>query len=364
MPKPTSRADLTRALRAINATGGNTTLAARQLGISRTTLQSRLEQAQRLGVTVPAGPDKEARTNAQLTQENAKLKAEVERLKAARKVTWKPGPAVKPETKDDTVTMIMPDSHGMYADHQALSLFVQDVKSVQPDHIIGLGDHLDCGGFLAQHHVLGYVAQLGYSYEQDLAACAAHLDAIQKAAPSANIELLEGNHEERVEKWCVQQTLGHAADADALRKLYAPQYRLHLEERGIRYYRRSETYDGIGTPGVIHRGNVFYVHDGAGGSDPARAHLTKFGGNVVFGHIHRMMSVTGQMVATKEIGAWSFGCLSVKQPLWQHSRCTTWTHGYGLKLTNRSGKFLMLSIPLIGGESYLKRVSMKIAGVA
>lgn len=348
------------ALRALRE-HGNKVAAARHLGIPETTFRRLIARADAAGLSLANSPNQAERTNAQLLLQNSRLRSEVARLKSAQKIKFKPGPAVKMETKDDTITFIMPDSHGMYSDQNAMSLFVNDAKACQPDHIIGLGDHLDCGGFLAQHHVLGYVAQLGYSYEDDLAACGAHLDAIQKAAPSAQIELLEGNHEERVERWCVQQTLSNAKDAEALRCAWAPQFRLRLKERGIQYYRRSECYDGIGVPGVINRGNVYYTHEGAGGSDPARAHLSKFGGNVVFGHIHRMVSVTGQMVATDEIGAWSFGCLSVKQPLWQHSRCTTWTHGYGVKLTNRSGRFLMLSIPLIGGESYLKRISTRIA---
>jgi hypothetical protein len=30
--------------------------------------------------------------------------------------------------------------------------------AIDPDEIIMLGDHLDCGGFLAQNQVLGFVA--------------------------------------------------------------------------------------------------------------------------------------------------------------------------------------------------------------
>lgn len=352
---------IAQTLKVLRAHNGNVTNAAADLGLARSTVQSRIAAAARLGIKVEDAATREERTNSQLLRDNAKLKAEIGRLKSVKKVVWRQSPSAK-GPKGDTVTFILPDVHGMYADQNAIGVVIRDIRSAQPDHIIQLGDFIDCGGFLAQHHTMGYVAQLGYSWEQDIAAANSLLDAIQAAAPRANIEMLQGNHDERVERWCVTEALKNcgsdpARDAEALRTREAPEFRMNLEARGIRYYRRSVFYDGLSIPGAIKRGNTYYVHTAADGSDLTGAHLNKFAGNVVFGHCHRAMSRTGFKVSTGEIGAWSFGTLSMKQPLWQHSKPTEWTNGYGVRLESVSGHFQMLSIPIIGESDYLSRVA-------
>lgn len=89
----------------------------------------------------------------------------------------------------------IPDTHGCNVDPKAIAAFLGDLDVIKPAEIVMLGDHLECGGFLAQHHTLGYVAQTGYTFEDDVAACNQLLDSIQKAAPKASIDYLEGNHE-------------------------------------------------------------------------------------------------------------------------------------------------------------------------
>lgn len=232
-----------------------------------------------------------------------------------------------------------------------MAAFIEDLRRLDPDEIVMLGDHVDAGGFLSQHHTIGYVAQTAYSYEDDIEACNQHLDAIQKAAPRARIEYLEGNHEDRVERWCVEQALRGGKDAEFLRKAIAPQFLLKLKERGIPYYRRSEKYDNLNIPGTIKRGKCFYVHD-PGHGDPARV-LSKWGGSVAFGHIHRNVAVITDIVGAGTVGAWSPGCLAQVQQYWHHSKPTGHTHGYGVELVARSDDFLRLNIPIIEGRSYL-----------
>jgi hypothetical protein len=45
--------------------------------------------------------------------------------------------------------------------------------------------------------------------------------------------------------------------------------------------------------------------------------------------------------------------MSEKQPLWQHSKPTQWTHGYQLQLISGDGDFLLINIPIINGRSLL-----------
>ena len=145
--------------------------------------------------------------------------------------------------KDDIVRVIIPDTHGAKVDKGALAACLGDIKALDPDEVILLGDHVDCGGFLAQHHVMGFVAESSYTYEADIAATNAFLDALQTAAPRAKVEYIEGNHERRIEQWSLTQTLRNSKDAEYLRRAFAPEFLLRLKERGIPYYRQAECYD-------------------------------------------------------------------------------------------------------------------------
>jgi hypothetical protein len=97
--------------------------------------------------------------------------------------------------KSDFVRVIANDVHGQMMDRPAVEAFLRDLKAWDADEIVLNGDVIECGGFLAQHHVLGYVAQTAYSFQEDIAAANWFLDEVQKAAPRAHIHFIEGNHD-------------------------------------------------------------------------------------------------------------------------------------------------------------------------
>jgi len=259
----------------------------------------------------------------------------------------------------DKVRVIIPDTHGAKVDKKALAAALGDIAALQPDEIMLMGDHVDCGGFLALHHVMGYVAETKYSYEEDIEATNAFLDALQQISPNSRIEYIEGNHERRVETWCVTQTLRHSRDAEYLRRLFAPEFRLKLAEREIPYYRQGEYYDGLSVPGIIKRGKCFFVHGFSTAKNAVAATQSKIGGNVVAAHTHRAQSDITRPVSAGVIGSWNPGCLCELNPLWQHTRPTDWTQGIAVQLIARSGSFLHLNIPIIGGHSHLNALLKK-----
>ena len=281
------------------------------------------------------------------------LRETVEALERAReqKRVSIPKHRPRPRLRGDRVRLIIPDTHGAKVDPAALSACLADAKAIAPHEVILLGDHVDCGGFLAQHHTMGYVAESDYSYEEDIAHANAFLDSLQVAAPSAGIEYLEGNHERRVETWCVTETLRHRRDSEMLRRAFAPEYLLGLEARGIQYYRLSEFYDGLPVPGVIKRGKVFFFHGFSTAKNAAAATQAKVAGNCVFAHTHRAQSDISKPMGAGVVGSWNPGCLCVPQPLWQHGRPTDWTHGYAVEFVSRTGNFLHLNVPIIDGQS-------------
>lgn len=305
------------------------------------------------GIQRDAAAKAHAEAIASLTHELTETKATLNRTLAARTVRLPAAKTAQARTAGDVVRVIVPDTHGAKADAGAVAALLADVKRLDPHEIILLGDHVDCGGFLAQNHVMGYVAETAYSYEQDVEHANAFLDALQAAAPRASIEYLEGNHERRVETWCVTQTLRHSRDAEGLRQLYAPEYRLRLASRGIRYYRQGVFYDGLSVPGVIKRGKVFFFHGISTSKNAVAATQDRIGGNCVFGHTHRAQSELARRVGTGVVGSWNPGCLCELQPLWQHTAPTNWTHGYAVQLVAAKGGFLHLNIPILDGNTHL-----------
>jgi predicted phosphodiesterase len=287
-----------------------------------------------------------------LKQELDIAKATLERTKKARKQRVEVGKPSRSRGTGDVVRVIIPDTHGALVDRAALKAMLGDIKTLDPQEIILLGDHVDCGGFLAQHHVMGYVAETDYTYKEDLAAANAFLDALQDAAPRAKIEYIEGNHERRVETWCVTQTLRNRKDAEGLRNILSPEFRLNLKAREIPYYRQGEFYDGLPVNGVIKRGKCFFFHGVSTARNATAGTVDKIGGNCVFGHTHRAQSNIVRRISTGIIGSWNAGCLCQLQPLWQHTAPTDWSHGYAVQLVAPSGDFLHLNIPIINGETH------------
>ena len=277
--------------------------------------------------------------------------AQIKRLEETKRAKVVAAQPARKRASGDVVRVIVPDTHGAKVAHGAVSAMLADIQALDPQEIILLGDHVDCGGHLALHHVMGYVAETSYSYEDDIAAANAFLDALRKAAPSAKIEYIEGNHERRVETWCVTQTLRNSKDSEGLRKLYAPEFRLKLGERGIPYFRQGEFYDGLPIPGVIKRGKCYFFHGISTSKNAVAKTADQLAANCVFGHTHRAQSELTRKVGCGVIGSWNPGCLCELQPLWQHTQPTTWTHGYAVQLVSEDGGFLHLNIPIIDGQS-------------
>jgi hypothetical protein len=245
--------------------------------------------------------------------------------------------------KDDFVRVSCGDVHGMMRSKRAVEAFLGDLAQWSPDEIVLGGDILECGGWLAKHQPIGFVALCDYSYQEDVAAANQFLDEVQKRAPKARLHYLEGNHEARVERWIVDQTMAHKRDAEFLRAMCAPEVVLGLKERGIPYYRMSEEHL-TGLPrGWVKFGKLHYTHALGTSKNAARAAAERTAGNVVFFHTHREDTATLVLPGVGIVKAFNPGCLCSRQPVWKNSDPTNWSHGYGVEFVAKSGDFLRLT---------------------
>lgn len=332
--------------------GRNQSEAAKQLGLSRTTFQGRLRSA-KLGHKC----EKDAPIIIK-EEADATLQKRIDELQAALEVARRPrakhtGGKAPKKQRGDFKRVAIPDTHGLHVDADALKACLQDIREIKPTEIVLLGDHIDCGGFLAQHHVMGYVAETRVSFEEDVAATNAFLDSLQSIAPQAEIHYLEGNHERRIERWIVTQTLRHPVDAALFKRTFGIEACLSLKKRGIKHYEQGKRYCDLRVPCTIKLGKCYFTHGHRTGKHPAAQMLKDFGSNVVFGHCHARDSHDEPSVEAGDIGAWTPGCLCQKQPMWMHTSPTRWGHGYHLQLCRSNGDFLPVNVPIIDGRSFL-----------
>lgn len=333
---------------------GSQRKAAGKLGMARTTLQEHIKKIERQSVTGVTTEEARA-TKARIESLERIIDKQAEQIEQLRgsKFRMPIGPARKQKGKN-YVRVAIPDTHGCIIDKSAISAVLSDLEIISPHEVIMLGDHLECGGFLAQHHTLGYVAQTEYTFEDDVIACNMLLDSIQRLAPNGTIDYIEGNHERRLENWCVTQSLKNKGDAAYLRRMFSAESVLSLEKRGINWIRQGKYYDNLPLPATIKRGHCYFTHGISTAQHAAAVHVRKFGGNVVYGHTHRVDEYTVRTIKAGTISAWSPGCLCILQPLWMHTNPTDWAHGYGVQLVNEDGTFLHINVPIIDGKSYLQ----------
>jgi predicted phosphodiesterase len=248
--------------------------------------------------------------------------------------------------------VIIPDSHGAHIDPDARNAFLKDLKRLNPEQIVMMGDHLDCGGTFNTHQ-RNYTHEICESYDDDVDATNSFLDAIRARAKNARIHYIEGNHEAHVERWA-SRLFHNKKDADKLLENFGPIPVLKLKQREIRYYKRSEHYMGLSIPGAIKLGKCYFVHGVSHSKHAASTHLARFGANVVFGHVHRSQSVIERTVTSDGFGAWCPGTLAKLQPLYAHTAPTSWSHGYGVQFCNlATGTFIHFNVPIFKDKTLL-----------
>jgi len=239
--------------------------------------------------------------------------------------------------KESFIRVVFGDTHGSKSDPQAINAFLGDMEIIRPREMMCLGDLVDCGGFLAQHHTMGYVDEMGYTYEDDIHMSNMFLD---RALPLTTLfEFIEGNHDRRPEKWCTTAGLKAHTDGEWLAQ--------HL----------LETEKNAYVPATVKKGKSIYCHTGCekGASNPKKL-INLFHTNVAFGHTHRAVYETVREGGTgKTLVGRNYGCLCQLQPLWRNTDPTGWTHGYGLEVIKPDGSFWAIPVPIMEGVSQLSQ---------
>lgn len=249
------------------------------------------------------------------------------------------------------IRLIIPDSHGEHIDWGFANGMLLDIEKLAPDikEVVWLGDHLDCGGTFNAHQ-RNYTNEMCESYLADVNAALRLIRMVTERTPFANHHYLEGNHEQHVERF-LARNFQRYEDAEFILNKIGPRTVLKLDEYDIKYYRSSQMHCGLATPGTIKLGRCLFTHGMLHAKNAAAAHLARCAFNVVFGHVHRSMSVIERTVMSEGHGAWCPGTLAKLQPLYRHTNPTDWTGGYGLQFVESDGLFSHINVPLFGNNN-------------
>lgn len=284
----------------------------------------------------------------------AQQAATIERMRATGR-TKVPKVEGKVKGRQSYMRLFFGDVHGEHMDKAAVAAFLKDVSILKPQEVVCIGDLIDCGGFLSQHRTLGVVAELEVTYEEDVAAGNMVLDEVQRRAKPRRFDYIEGNHENRVNRWICDQVLGSGRNAEYLRHLVGPATVLGLEKRGVRFVERHTYHDGLSVSGTIKVDPYAVAQHGEAfcGKYAAFRHMDRTGESIFFGHTHRLSTTYAEKLGGP-IVAVNTGCLCQLRPLYALTKTTDWLHGYAIQVVQPGHGFLAFTVPIIDGVSYLQ----------
>lgn len=226
--------------------------------------------------------------------------------------------------------LVLSDLQVPYHDLRSLSAVEKYMTAHKWDGYLNIGDFLDFD-CISSFNKNAPRRKEGKRIWRDIHIANEILDRHQKLVkarnPKAKFVLLEGNHEERLERW-----LDENPEFDGY--LSVPRL-LRLEERGVEWIKswsRGETYK-IGKATFLHGNYTNQYH-------PSKM-ATKYGDSVFYGHTHDMMchAVSNHLNANKVHVGQSIGCLCEREQAYMKGKPSNWQQGFMVLYLYPDGNF-------------------------
>lgn len=234
--------------------------------------------------------------------------------------------------------LIIPDLHIPYQDDKSLKVVEKFMSDNVWDEIVYLGDILDLD-MISSFNITNLRENETRRLVEDLAIANAMLDRHQKIIRSKNkkakITILEGNHENRMER-----LINAAPHLEGLLELPG---NLHLPERGAKWVKNW-------TEGELYNiGKLYFSH----GLYLNRYHASKmvdvFGVNIIYGHTHDVMSFTKTTLGKDKVHmSQSLGHLADEHKLkYMKKGPNNWCQAIGVAEIRPTGDFNLYPITII-----------------
>jgi len=185
--------------------------------------------------------------------------------------------------------LVIPDLHVPYHHKVAWDLTLRIIKTEKPAVVVQLGDF---GDFEA---VASHPKKFGrkLAFDDELAACRKEMKRLQVACGDAKLVVLQGNHEERFERYIAHNAPHAETVQPSARKL------LGLRSKDVWVPYRSHWK----------LGKVLFLHDvGHSGKNATTQTLDAVGSCVVHGHTHRAAVNFDGTVLDESQDRFAMGC--------------------------------------------------------
>ena len=217
---------------------------------------------------------------------------------------------------------ILSDIHFPYENPQAWKLTLKILRLLHPEKILLLGDLFDfepISRFVVHPHKrVEFQSQILYSQKRLLE--------LRNHTPNARINLLDGNHEKRMQTYLYTKAPElHDLDALTIPELFK------LKTFDIQHLPWG-TRQSIGKLNFCH-GDEIRV----GGVAPARNLYQKVSTNLLTGHFHRIDRYIHRQYNGEVYGVWTNGCLCTLDPQW--TILPQWQLGMSVVDFTKSGFF-------------------------
>lgn len=231
--------------------------------------------------------------------------------------------------------LAIPDVHVPFHDHKAWALMLRVVKEVRPDHVVIMGDFMDCYSVSSFPRHPDRVSRL----KAEVDAANRELDKLQDIMTD-RVTFLEGNHELRAARYIEQR---------------APELHGLVNLRDLLAFDRGWVW--VPYREHIIMGKLAFAHDiGHMGRHAVQQSLDSMGHNLVIGHTHRAGIAYGGTVKGEHRVAMSCGWLGdvTKIDYMHRAKTRDWQHGFGWVRQASNGDSWLSFIPIIRGKCSLE----------
>ncbi len=240
--------------------------------------------------------------------------------------------------------LVMPDTHEPFSDQRAVDCFLEAAYQYQPDELIIIGDYADFFG--VSQHVKP--PERKYMFKEEAQQSCDELDVVESLGVK-KVTFCEGNHENRLTRYIARQ-------APELHGIVKTAKELLGVDR-----RPGWNWLDYGVPYRV--GQIAAVHDvGRSGVNAMRASLADFGGNLIFGHTHRLGvfydgTVDGETRVCMNVG-W-LGDYDSIDYMHKFKAKRSWQHGFGTVDMDENGVGFCNAIPIINGRCMIDGRTVK-----
>lgn len=237
--------------------------------------------------------------------------------------------------------IVLTDTHVPYQDVKALSAVEKYMASERWDAYINLGDFLDMDVIssfnenkprsLLNRYISADIAEANKVLDR-------HQSIIKANNRNAEFALLEGNHEERVERYLeAHPQFQGLLDVDVLLKLQERRF------KWVRAWSKGEVYT---------YGEANFIHGHSTGKYHTSKMVEDFGENMFCGHTHDIQTFpkASKMHPGKVIVGQSLGCLCRLDMSYMQGRPSKWQQGFGVFYFKDDGTYTYYVPRIFNGE--------------